>query len=137
MKNIICTTIGTIGAVTAGFFGGWDEALKTLLIFMAIDYITGLIVAGVFKKSPKTSSGKLSSKIGYKGLCKKCMVLFFVLVGNRLDITLGASYIRDAVCITFITNELISIVENAKIMGFPLPKPIDNAIELLKNKEDN
>lgn len=136
MKNAICTAIGAIGAVIAGFFGGWDEAMKTLLIFMAIDYITGLIVAGVFKKSPKTQTGRLSSKTGYKGLCKKFMILFFVLVGNRLDITLGTSYIRDAVCIAFITNELISIAENAKIMGFPLPKPIDNAIELLKNREE-
>lgn len=136
MKNTICTTIGAIGAAVAGYFGGWDNSLRALVIFMVADYITGLVVAGVFKKSTKTKTGRLSSKIGYKGLCKKCMILLFVLIGNQLDMVVGSNYIRDAVCIGFMANELLSIVENAKLMGVPLPKIIDNAIELLKNKEE-
>lgn len=136
MKNTICTTIGAIGAAVAGYFGGWDNSLRALVIFMVADYITGLVVAGVFKKSTKTKTGRLSSKIGYKGLCKKCMILLFVLIGNQLDMVVGSNYIRDAVCIGFMANELLSIAENAKLMGVPLPKIIDNAIELLKNKEE-
>lgn len=136
MKNTICTTIGAIGAAVAGYFGGWDNSLRALVIFMVADYITGLVVAGVFKKSTKTKTGRLSSKIGYKGLCKKCMILLFVLIGNQLDMVVGSNYIRDAVCIGFMANELLSIAENAQLMGVPLPKIIDNAIELLKNKEE-
>lgn len=136
MKNMICTSIGVVGATVASWFGGWDISLEALIVFIGIDYLTGLITAGVFKKSPKSKTGRLESKIGFKGLCRKGMILTFVLIGHLLDLVVGASYIRDAVCIAFMTNELISIAENAKIMGVPLPRPIDNAIELLKSKEE-
>lgn len=136
MKNTICTAIGTAGTVVAGWFGGWDASLKTLLIFMVVDYVTGFIVAAVFNRSPKTENGKLESKAGFKGLSKKLMVLFFVLIGYRLDLAMGASYIRDGVCIAFMLNELISITENAELMGVPLPKVITKAISILKQKED-
>lgn len=139
MKNSIyatfCTTIGTVGTLIAGLFGGWDEALTALVIFMAIDFITGLMVAGVFKKSLKTESGSLDSKIGFKGLCKKCTVLLFVLMGHELDIVMGASYIRDGICIAFAANELVSITENAALMGIPLPNVLVNAINILKAKD--
>lgn len=130
MKETICTIVGIVGSFIAGLFGGWDTALATLLIFMAVDYVTGLIVAAA-GKSPK---GKLSSKIGWRGLAKKCVVLLLVLVAVRLDITLGTSYIRDAVCIAFTVNELISITENAGLLGVPLPTVITKAIELLQSK---
>ena len=71
MKDTICTAIGIIGGVIASLFGGWDTALQTLVIFMAIDYITGLVVAGVFHASPKTKTGALESKAGWKGLIRK------------------------------------------------------------------
>lgn len=108
--------------------------MTTLLIFMVIDYITGLVVAGVFHKSKKTENGALESKAGFKGLCKKCMILLFVLIGHRLDIAIGTAYIKDAVCIAFIVNELISIVENAGLMGISVPPPIMKAIEVLNDK---
>lgn len=130
MKETICTIAGIVGSFIAGLFGGWDTALATLLIFMAVDYVTGLIVAAA-GKSPK---GKLSSKIGWRGLAKKCVSLLLVLVAVRLDITLGTSYIRDAVCIAFTVNELISITENAGLLGVPLPTVITKAIELLQSK---
>lgn len=134
MKETVCTILGTVGGVIAGFFGGWDASMITLLIFMGIDYITGLIVAAA-KKSPKSENGGLSSAIGLKGLCKKCVVLLLVLVSARLDITLSTTYIRDAVCIGFMANELISIIENAGLIGVPLPEALKNAVELLQKKE--
>lgn len=135
MKNLTCTAIGTVGTVVAGWFGGWDASLATLLIFMAVDYITGFLVAAVFKASPKTETGRLESKVGFKGLCKKAVVLMFVLIGYRLDLVMGASYIRDGICIAFMVNELISITENAAIMGVPIPKVIVDAINILKSKD--
>lgn len=136
MKNTICATLGTIGSFIASLFGGWSASLTTLLIFMLIDYVTGLVVAGVFHKSPKTANGGLESKAGLKGLVRKCAVLILVLVGFRLDIAIGTTYIRDGVCIAFMVNELISIVENAGLMGLPIPGVITNAIEVLTHKND-
>lgn len=138
MKYTVITAIGLVGSYIASIFGGWTAAMSTLLIFMVIDYLTGLMVAGVFKASPKTDSGALESRAGYKGLCRKCMILLFVLIGYRLDLALGVAYLKDAVCIAFITNELISIVENAGLMGLPIPGVITKAIDVLNEKvEEN
>lgn len=137
MKNILCTVIGLAGSWLASLFGGWDAALSTLLIFMAADYVTGLIVAGVFHRSQKTDTGKLESRAGWKGLCRKGVSLLIVLVAYRLDIVIGSAYIRDAVIIAFIANETISIIENAGLMGIPIPSVIIRAIEILKNKEES
>lgn len=134
MKEAICTAAGLIGSGIAYLLGGWDSALITLLLFMVIDYITGLTVAGVFHASTKTDSGTLESRAGFKGLCRKGMVLLFVLVAYRLDLAIGTDYIRDAVIIGFMTNELISIVENAGLMGIPLPPVIKTAIDVLTKK---
>mgnify|MGYP000896845355 FL=1 len=135
-KTVLCTIIGTIGSFISWAFGGWDTSLQTLVVFMAIDYATGLIVAGVFHKSTKTETGALKSEAGWKGLCKKGMTLVVVLIACRLDILLEINYIRDAVCIAYIANELISITENAGLMGVPVPKPIIDAIDILKKKKD-
>lgn len=135
MKNLICTAIGMVGAAVSTIFGGWSEALTTLLICMAIDYITGLVVAGVFHNSPKTATGALESNAGLKGLFRKAAMLLFVLIGHRLDLAVGTTYIRDAVCIAFIANEILSLVENAGLMGVPIPEALTNAIDVLKNKE--
>ena len=103
---------------------------------MAVDYISGILVAGVFKASPKSKSGALSSKVGYKGLCKKGMSLLIVLIAYRLDLLVGTNYIRDAVVIGFCVNELISIVENAGLMGIPLPPILIKTIDVLVNREE-
>lgn len=137
MKNKICAVIGMMGSLVASFFGGWTASLTTLLIFMVIDYVSGLIVAGVFHKSNKSKTGSLESRPGFKGLCRKGMILLFVLIGHRLDLAVGTTYIRDAVCIAFIANELISIVENAGLMGIPIPAVITNCIDVLKQKSDS
>lgn len=136
MKSGICTAAGIVGSAIAAMFGGWDEALATLIIFMVIDYVSGLIVAGVFHKSKKTESGTLESRAGWKGLCRKGVTLLFVLVAHRLDMAIGVDYIRNAVIIGFMVNELISIVENAGLMGIPLPKVIQNAIDILTEKSE-
>ena len=85
MKKIICSLIGAVGSVIVHYLGGWDYFIQTLLIFMVIDYISGLAVAGVFHKSRKTENGKLESNACLKGLSKKMMMLSFVLIGNLLD----------------------------------------------------
>ncbi len=136
MKETICAIIGTIGGCIAAAFGGWSAALTTLCIFMAVDYITGLIVAGVFKKSEKTETGGLESRAGWKGLCRKGVTLIIVLVAARLDLVIGATVIKDGVVIAFIANETISIVENAGLMGIPVPGVIMRAIDVLKKKAD-
>lgn len=137
MKNTICAILGIVGSFLASLFGGWDAALITLLIFMAIDYCSGLVVAGVFHASSKSETGSLESKAGWKGLCRKGMTLLIVLIANRLDLVIGTNYIRDAVCIAYIANETISIIENAGLMGVPIPGVVTNAIELLKKKGDS
>ena len=128
---------GRGGGIPASQSGRWDAALITLLIFMGIDYLTGLIVAGVFHNSEKTPNGTLESRAGWKGLCRKGVTLLVVLVACRLDLVTGANFIRDAVVIGFIANETISIVENAGLMGVPIPAVITRAIEVLKNKAES
>ena len=102
MKSGICTGIGIVGSFIASLFGGWDAGLTTLLLFMGIDYASGLIVAGIFHNSKKTESGALESRAGWKGLCRKGMTLLFVLIAHRLDLAIGVDYIRNAVIIGFI-----------------------------------
>lgn len=131
------SAIGAAGAYIANFFGGWDSSLTTLVVFMAVDYITGLLVAIVFHKSPKTATGTLESRVGWKGLCRKGVTLLIVLVACRLDIVAGTNFLRDTAVIAFIVNETLSIIENAGLMGIPIPKAITNVVDTLKNKVDN
>lgn len=134
MKTTFIAVVGAVGSAIATFFGGWTASLTTLMIFMLIDYITGLVCAGVFHKSQKSESGALESKASFKGLCRKGVVMLIVLMGHRIDLAIGATYVRDAVCIAFIANETISIIENAGLMGIPIPEIITKSIEILKKK---
>lgn len=106
IKTAVLAAIGTIGGGIAALFGGWTSAMTTLIIFMVIDYATGIIVAGVFHRSGKSKSGALESRAGFKGLCRKGMILLILLVACRLDIMLGTGYIKDCVCIAFVVNEM-------------------------------
>lgn len=135
IKLALCGVVGAVGSALANALGGWSDDLITLIIFMAVDYITGMIVAGVFKRSSKSNSGTLSSNAGWKGLCKKGVTLLVVLVAYRLDVTLGVAYIKTAVIIAFIINEVLSIIENAGLMGVHIPEPVTKALELLRNKD--
>ncbi len=137
MKIKIISLLGCAGSVSASLFGGWDAALVTLLIFMGVDYVAGLIVAGVFHTSEKTESGTLESRAGWKGLCRKGVTLLVVLVACRLNLMMGSNFIQDAVVIAFVANETISIIENAGLMGIPIPAVITKAIEVLKKKAES
>lgn len=135
-EKLICAMSGMFGAFISFAFGGWNEAMTTLLVFMIIDYLTGVCVA-IAGKSDKTESGFLSSKIGFKGLMKKGLIMVMLIVACRLDILLGTKwYVRDATCIAFILNETISIIENAGVF-IPIPQVILNVIDVLKRKSDN
>lgn len=137
MKTGICTLTGIFGGIVAALFGGWSAALTTLVIFMAIDYFSGLIVAGIFHNSTKSDTGALESRAGWKGICRKGMTLLIVLIGYRLDLAIGTEYIRDGVTIAFIANETISIVENAGLMGLPMPDIVTKAIDILNSKANS
>lgn len=133
-KLALASITGVIGSFIANLLGGWTSDLQTLVIFMGIDFVMGLALATFFKSSSKSETGTLNSTSAWKGICKKCGTLAMVLVANQLDVTFGMSYVRTAVIITFIVVELISIVENAGLMGIPVPKVILNVIDVLKER---
>lgn len=135
-KGVVLSVIGFGGSFIASLFGGWTAGMETLVIFMVIDYISGVLRAAIFKNSGKSESGALNSSAGWKGLARKVMTLLMVAVSHRLDLMTGANYIRDAVVIGFCANECISIVENCGKMGLPLPSVITKAIEILQDKEN-
>lgn len=137
MKEMICIAAGVLGSGFASVFGGWDAAIVTLVVFMAMDYVTGMLVAGVFKRSPKTEGGGLESRAGWQGLIRKGVTLLIVVVAARLDLLVGdQSFIRDGVVIAFLVNEVLSIVENAGLMGVPIPPVLVKAIEVLKQRSE-
>ena len=133
MKDTICVAVGLTGGFFTAIFGGWDSAIITLLVFMAVDFLTGIATAAV-GKSKHSESGKLSSTAGWFGLAKKFCTLMLIVVAVRMDILLNTNYIRDAVCISFCLNELLSIVENTSLMGIPYPPAIKKAIDVLQTK---
>ncbi|MDO4743920.1 MAG: phage holin family protein [Clostridia bacterium] len=135
IKGLMCAALGVTGGMVAKLFGGWTEDMVTLIIFMTIDFVMGLVVAGVFHNSTKSKSGALDSRASWKGLCKKCVTLLFVLIAHRLDILLETDYIRTTAIIGFVANEAISIIENAGLMGLPLPAAVTKVIEILKDGE--
>lgn len=136
LKLWLLSTLGIIGSFIAQKLGGWDTALATLIIFMGIDYLTGLIVAGVFHQSKKSELGALESIASWKGLCRKGVTLLIVLVATRLDMSIGTDYIRNAVIIAYTVSEAISIIENAALMGIPMPAVLTNAIDMLQKKNN-
>lgn len=137
MKDIFCFSCACVSSAILYLVGDITMPFIILLIFMCTDYITGLILSGVFKKSKKTESGGLSSEIGFKGLIKKVCIIICVIVANMLDYVLKTNYIRNVVIISFITNEVISIIENLGLIGVKIPKVITNAIDILKGKEED
>lgn len=131
-KHLLCAVFGTVSTIIYQLLGVVDNPLTTLLIFMAIDYFTGLLVA-YFGKSKKTKTGKLNSAVGFKGIAKKVMMLCLVSLAFRCDLLLGFNYIRLGTIFAFIANEGISIIENAIALDIPIPTPIKKAIEIIKD----
>lgn len=136
MKDVILAALAAVGSAIAGALGGWDAALSTLLILMAIDYVTGVLVAAVWHKSAKTDSGGVSSAAGFKGLLRKMVILLVVWLGAEMDKVLGIDYVRTAVCLFYIANEGLSVLENTAIMGVPYPSFVKNMLDALRKKAD-
>ena len=134
MKETFCTILGLLGSALCWAFGGWDAAMTALVICMAVDYISGSLVALVFHSSRKSETGSYNSAYGLKGLCKKCLMLLFVVVAVQADRMMGGDFIRDAVCIGFCSNEVLSIVENLGLAGVPMPQAVVKALEQLQDK---
>lgn len=136
VKATMLTVAGAIGSFVTNLFGGWTSDMQTLLIFMGIDIVMGLLIAAFWKKSEKSETGTLNSTSMAKGLIRKGVYLLIILVAYRLDLAMGVEYIRTAVIIAFIVNEVISIIENAGIMGVPIPSVIRKAIDVLRQRSD-
>ena len=135
----VCGVIGVIGAAIAEALGGWDDAIIALVIFMAIDFIMGLLCALVFGKSDKSENGALSSAACWRGLVKKVCTLLIVVMSHYIDVVAEVSFVRNAVVIAFCVAEAISIMETAGLMGI-LPEGVQRvltkAIDILKNKDN-
>ena len=136
MKPIyfLMTAAGVGGSIVAQLVGGWTYALTVLCTLMALDYLSGLIVAGVFHASPKSLGGGLESRAGLKGLFRKFAMCVIVVVAHLMDGLIGTDYLRDGCAIAFCLNEIISLIENLGLMGAPIPAVIMKGIDILKTK---
>lgn len=134
----ITKAIAAIGGAIAGVFGEWNVMLTILACVMVIDYVTGVTVA-VAHKSPKTANGGVSSKAGFEGLLKKFVIILIVAFATVFDRVIGTDRMvfQTACTLYYIANEGISILENAALMGVPFPAGMKNALEALKEKNDN
>jgi toxin secretion/phage lysis holin len=116
------------GSVTSYMFGGWGSLLSILTFMIIIDYITGVIAAGIERK--------LSSRIGFRGIAQKILIFALISVSHMIDQVIGVEHlIRDATIFFYIMNEIISIIENGKRVGLPIPAFLIKVIELLKTKK--
>ena len=130
--------ITAVGAFITALVGAWDAAIITLIIFMGADWITGLTVAGVFKKSPKSETGALESRVGLKGLCRKGAMLLIVIIAYRLDIMAGLNGIlRTGAIVALVCNEALSVLENVSLMGVKYPAIVERVVrQILGENED-
>jgi len=133
----VLKVLAAIGGAVAGWFGGFDTMLLVLAACMVIDYLTGLIVAGM-GKSQKTETGHLDSKVGFRGIGKKAMMALVVLMAALLDRALGmdAAVFRNMMIWFYIANEGLSILENLGLAGVPFPAGVKKALEQLKAKNE-
>lgn len=137
IKNTVLLALAAVGSYIANALGGFDALLVALVAMMAADYVTGVMVAAVFKRSDKSDSGALSSKAGFKGLCKKGAIILMVWIAALLDRAIGAAYVRTAVILFFAGNEGLSLLENVGLMGVPFPPFLRKALEALRDKGGN
>ena len=134
-KNVILFALSMLGSFVVEFLGGVDTVLIALLLFMAVDYITGMAVAFIFHKSKKTQGGGASSKEGFKGIVKKICMLLLVGLAHELDIIMGVDYTRAMAILFFIGNEGLSVLENMGLMGVKYPAFLIKALEALRDEE--
>lgn len=136
--NGIVKALAVIGGTIASAFGGFDTPLVVLVIVMAVDYVSGFLVA-IMGKSGKTEGGGLDSKVGWKGIGKKALMMLAVLVMALLDRALGteAQVFRSAIIWFYLANEGLSILENMALAGVPFPETVKKALEQLRSKNNN
>ena len=137
IKNITLATFAGMGSIFAETFGGLDSFLKALIMFMIVDYITGMTVAMVFHKSSKTKNGGASSAVGFQGIVKKFCIFMLIALAVRVDEISGTHYVRSATIFFFIGNEGLSVVENLGLMGVPYPAFLKKALEVIKDNGEN
>ena len=129
-KDILKYIAAIGGSLVTYLFGGWSALIQILVAFVVIDYVTGVLAAGVRRE--------ISSSVGGRGIARKVLIFVLVACGHLVDMALGtADVIRDAVIYFYIANELLSIIENAGEIGLPVPDILKNAIERLKGKEQD
>lgn len=131
IQIIIDSIAGAVGAVLGFMYGEVTGLFWALIAFMALDYITGVVVAIIEKR--------LSSEVGFRGLAKKFLILVFVAVGHIADAYIlgGTPAAKSAVMLFYIANEGISIIENAASLGLPVPKKLTSIMEQIKNKSES
>lgn len=132
----VLKALAAITGALAGLFGEWNTALTILVIVMAMDYITGVIVA-VMHRSPKTDGGGLSSKVGFIGLARKGFMILIVLLATLLDRAVGnsAMVFQTTMVFYYIANEGLSILENADLMGVPFPTFLRERLESMREEK--
>ncbi|QOV18198.1 phage holin family protein [Blautia liquoris] len=126
MIDLACSVVG---GVVGWFLGGYDGLLYALLVFVIADYVTGVLCA--------IADRKLSSTVGFKGIAGKVLIFLLVGIGNVLDVQIlgNGSAIRTAVIFFYISNEGISLLENAGHLGLPIPEKLKNVLEQLKEQK--
>ncbi len=131
IQIIIDSIAGAVGAVLGFMYGEVTGLFWALIAFMALDYITGVVVAIIEKR--------LSSEVGFRGLAKKFLILVFVAVGHIADTYIlgGTPAAMSAVMLFYMANEGISIIENAAALGLPVPKKLTSIMEQIRNKSES
>lgn len=127
-KKLYHIIVTSGGALASYLFGGWSALLGILIGFVSMDYLTGVLAAAI--------KGELSSEVGLKGIAKKVCIFAVIAVANFIDATLGNQHVlRDAAIIFYMSNELLSIIENVGRAGIPVPEQIKKAVKILQNKK--
>ena len=129
--NVVQWGFAALGGFSGWVLGGFDGFLYALVALVAVDYLTGLLAAGVERK--------LSSSVGFKGIAKKVVIFCLVAVGHIIDtyVMRNGSVLRTAVIFFYLSNEGISILENAGRIGLPVPERLKNVLEQLKEEKQN
>ena len=137
LKNIVSIVSGAIGSLLINLIGKPTDDLIILVVLMTIDLIVGFLISAIWQKSTKTDSGKLSSKVMFKGIVKKFFTLVIVVIAFQLDKLLVMNVIRHIVIIAFIVEEVLSITENIAITGIKIPTIITKALDVLEKEVKN
>ena len=127
---IIKWLVAAGGSAASYLFGGWNTLLEILILFVVIDFITGIIASAV--------CGELNSEIGLIGITKKVFIFIIIVVAYKIDSILGSShFLQDSVTLFYLSNKLLTIIENSGRIGMPIPTVVKQAVEILRNKGED